>query len=106
MERNIDGKLFDTDSIKCCGNSVFSYYGNDDYCFEGLYRKDNGEFFLYCEGGKYSAYSKIVGGDEFVENCKIRLLTFQEAKEWAKENVGINNFVELFGEMPVEEEDN
>lgn len=97
MKKIVNGKLYDTDTAKevgCYSNG----YGTGDfqYCYESLYRKRTGEYFLYGRGGARSKYSERCGNG-WSEGWMIIPYTEEEAKEWAVENMDADDYMELFG---------
>lgn len=73
--------------------SDFNWYGED------LYLKKTGEYFLYGYGGPASPYSKSVGMNSWSGDEEIRPLTYDEAKEWAKNHLEADEYMKLFGEV-------
>lgn len=101
MKKIIHGKLYDTDTaaeIACDSNG----YGFADfrYCREALYRKKNGEYFLYGEGGALSPYAQKCRGGS-CEGSRIRPLTEESAKTWGEQHLDADSYMKVFG--PVEE---
>lgn len=97
MKKILNGKLYDTDTAKEVGFYSNGYgVGDFQYCYETLYRKKTGEFFLYGRGGAMSKYCERYdnmrsGGDVIIP------YTEEEAKEWAVENMDADDYMELFG---------
>ena len=98
MKKVINGKLYNTDTAMEMGEywnglaaSVF------EYTIEALYRKKNGEYFLYGRGGARSSYARRVG-DMWGWGEEIRPLTEGQAKEWAERNLTADEYIEIFGE--------
>ena len=55
MRKNIDRKMYDTETAELLASSSNGYgHGDFRYMEEQLYRKKTGEFFLYGEGGALS----------------------------------------------------
>ena len=100
MKKIIKGILFDTDTAQFLGKWENCYdWGNFQHCYEALYRKQNGEFFLHAEGGPASKYAiSIPGGSRGTEF--IRPLTCDEAKEWAEKHLDGDKYIEIFGPVP------
>ena len=98
MKRIINGKLYNTDTATCLGSYQFSIPGNFHYLCEDLYRKKNGEFFLFGEGGAASKYSVKTDTNEWSSGKTIIPLTVDEAKKWAEEYLPADDYIEVFGE--------
>lgn len=64
MEKKINGRRYNTETAK--------------HVQGALYRKSNGEYFLYDEDG-------------------ITVLTYQTAREWASDNLGVETYARHFG---------
>jgi len=99
MKKIIDGKKYDTETAVEVG-----YYSNDlpksnfRWCKETLYRKRNGEFFLYGEGGGLSLYAHHLPNGSYCEGEKIVPISDAEAKRWCEQHLSYEEYVELFGE--------
>lgn len=97
MKKILNGKLYDTDTAKEIGYYSNGYGAGDfQYCYESLYRKKTGEFFLYGRGGAMSKYcescvSGRTGGSVIIP------YTVEEAKKWAEEHICADDYMELFG---------
>lgn len=98
MKKILGGKKYDTETACMVGN-----YGNGNSgfgkCYEALYCKRTGEFFLYGEGGPMSKYGVAYGDNEWGYGEEIRPLTVDEAKEWAEEHLDADKYEEIFGEV-------
>jgi hypothetical protein len=100
MKRIIDGKKYDTETAymvgqweNMCDVSNFHYYS------ESLYRKRTGEYFLYGEGGAMSKYAETIGQNEWQGGEKIIPLTYDNARKWAEEHLGVDVYESEFGEV-------
>ena len=98
MKKIINGKKYDTDTAK----SMLSW-SNDrtdfSYCYEELYRKKTGEFFLYGHGGPMSKYTKSCGDNSWSGAEEIIPLTEAEARQWAEEHGDADEYEAIFGEV-------
>lgn len=100
MKKIIDGKVYNTETATCIGEWANEYYRNDfKWESEELYKKKNGEFFLYGEGGPMSSYAESTGNRSWSEGSSISPLTSKEAYNWAMEKLSANEFEEIFGAM-------
>ena len=98
MKKIINGRMYNTETATELGNFWNGLSASDfRYLSETLYRKKNGEFFLYGEGGAMTEYSQpdgdMTGGGE-----KIIPLTEEQAKHWAEEKLDADTYIEIFGE--------
>jgi hypothetical protein len=98
MKKIICGKLYNTASATCVGSDEYSYPGQLHYWCEDLYRKKNGEYFLYCEGGPASRYARFTGPNERSGGETIVPMSVDEAKNWVEEHLDVEKFIEEFGE--------
>lgn len=104
MKKIINGRKYDTETAQELGH--YSNYGswNDfNHLEEGLYRKKNGEFFLFGEGGARTRYARQVGSSTWSGGEEIRPLTIDEAREWAEKHLSADEYETIFG--PVSEDD-
>ena len=99
MKKIINGKKYDTETATHVGEFWNGLSRSDfNHCYEDLYKKKTGEFFLYGKGGPLSKYSMSVGtgtasGEEIIP------LTEDEAKKWAEEHLDADAYEALFGEV-------
>lgn len=98
MKKIINGKLYNTETATCVGFGQYSEPKDYEYWREELYRKKNGEYFLYGEGGPYSRYSRTVGLAEWSSGKTIRLMDVSEAKKWAEMYLDGEAYIAEFGE--------
>lgn len=98
MKKIINGRMYNTETATELGNFWNGLSASDfGYLSETLYRKKNGEFFLYGDGGAMTKYSYVVGN----ESCggeEIIPLTEEQAKHWAEEKLDADTYIEIFGE--------
>ena len=98
MKKIINGKMYNTETAKELESYWNGYSERDfNYCYEVLYVKKTGEYFLACEGGPMSPYAGHYGdmrgyGEEIIP------MTEEEAKEWAEEKLTADEYVKVFGE--------
>ena len=99
MKKIINGRRYDTETAHLCGSDGYSHEGDFSYWYEELYRKNNGEFFLYGEGGPMSKYVVSVGQNEWSGGAKIIPLSVKSAQEWAEEHLDGDEYEAIFGEV-------
>ena len=63
MKKVINGKRYDTDTATLMGSDSFSNSRDFRHWIEELYRKNNGEYFLYGKGGAMTKYAKAVAAN-------------------------------------------
>ena len=88
MKKIINGKRYDTETAEFIGSV---HPGQLEYWREELYRKRNGEFFLYVIGGPSSKYGS--------GNAEIRPLSIKEAQEWTEKHLSADRYEEIFGKV-------
>ena len=104
MTKIIKGILYNTSTATLIGGNGYSHPGDLRYCYEALYRKKSGEYFLHGMGGPLSKYSKSVGTNETSGNEMIIPMTYAEARDWAEANLDADDYIAAFGTP--EEDDN
>lgn len=93
----VNGKTYNTDTAKELGYQSNGYSRSDfNFCEETLYRKKNGEYFLYGHGGAYSNYGEIYGS-HVCGGSKVIPLSEEKAKKWAEENLTAEEYIDIFG---------
>lgn len=98
MKKIIKNKVYDTNKAKRVGTWDNGHNTSDfGYCSEDLYRKKNGEFFLYGEGGPMSKYAERYGNDAGYGE-RISPLSYEAAQEWAEEHLDGDDYIAIFGE--------
>lgn len=65
---------------------------------ETLYKKKNGEYFLYSYGGALSKYSQQYGNST-CGGTKIRPLNVEEAMKWVESNLEVEDYETIFGKI-------
>ena len=98
MKKIINGKVYDT----CTAEHVGDWWNGDTgfgRCYEVLYRKRTGEFFLYGKGGPMSKYAVSCGNNEWGGSEKIIPLSYKAVQEWAKEHLDEEEYEKSFGEV-------
>lgn len=98
MKKIINKKLYDTETAELLASDSFSGPRDFHYWIEDLYRKKNGEYFLYGEGGPLSKYAEPADPSGWTNGCDIIPLTDERAREWAEHHASIDEYVTIFGE--------
>lgn len=97
MKKVINGKVYDTDTAREVG-CFDSGAGDRPFGWsETLYVKRTGEYFLFGEGGPGSKYSVRTGINESTGITKIFPLAYDEARKWAEDNLGGDEYIAEFG---------
>ena len=101
MKKIINGKKYDTETATRLADWE-NDYGDCDlkHAKLTLYRKKNGEYFLYGDGIAAAQYTKNPGNYICCVE-KITPLTEDEAKSWAESLLDADEYEKIFG--PVEE---
>ena len=99
MKKIIAGRKYDTQTARCV--SIYGVGTSDRlYGFsESLYRKRNGEYFLYGEGGPGSKYSKSIGNGERSGREEITPMSYDEAQRWAEKHLDPDEYEAEFGSV-------
>ncbi|MCI6548634.1 MAG: hypothetical protein MR415_08320 [Coriobacteriaceae bacterium] len=100
MRKIIDGKLYDTDKAQQVGEPwgpAGLGTGDLDWLEETLYRKRTGEYFLHGEGGPRTRYAEPYGQSSWTGGERIMPLSYDEAREWAEEHLGVDDYEAEFG---------
>lgn len=101
MKRVIDRKLYDTDRAEqIAQHAPNADRGDFHYLIETLYETPDGEYFLHCEGGAATEYSKPCGGGGRTGGEELNLLDEDAALDWCEER-GIDGqlVIEEFGDL-------
>ena len=98
MRKILQGRLYDTDTARYIGSNQSSCYKNDyRYFEEDFYRKKTGEFFLHGKGGPASRYAERLESGGCIGGEQIIPLPEEEAREWAEENLTVEECEGLWG---------
>ena len=97
MKKIINRKVYDTDTAKFLGENSHGKYGDLDYYEEALYLKKTGEYFLYGTGNANTKYSEPCGDGNWSGSSRIQLMSLDSAKDWAEENLTVDEYEEAFG---------
>jgi len=92
MKRLITNKKYDIHDATLVAEYNNASLDNDESCYEELYLKKSGGYFLYGRGGVESQWAEVNGEG-------IKPLTVEEAKEWVKQHSNDQyEYADLWGE--------
>lgn len=97
MRKIINNRMYNTKTAVYLGRRLSNDGDWMHRCREELYRKTNGEYFLYGEGGPATAYAEEDGDNSWSAGTGIRPLSESEAHEWAEENLSTDEYIAAFG---------
>ena len=96
MKAIINKKLYDTETASLVARYNNGYgLGNFNYIREELYRKKNGEYFIYGQGGAWTKYSES-DGNWRSGGSRIIPLTVEKAEEWAEMHMSADDYLKFF----------
>lgn len=102
MKKVFQGKVYDTTTAK-----KIAYFDNGELgftkCEETLYRKKNGEYFLFGDGGAMTRYATHRGDNNWSGGTDIIPLTIQEAATWGERHMTPDAYDAEFGVVPEDE---
>ena len=100
MKRVINGKRYDTETAEMVGSNSYSNYGDFQYWCEELYRTNQGNWFVYGEGGAKSKFARAIGQNETAGGNDITPLTRGDALAWLEvHNSGSDALEEYFSDV-------
>lgn len=99
MKKIIAGKLYSTETAERLSAWQYSFPSDFRYCREELFRKKNGEFFIYGEGGGMSKYRTSTGDGWTGGGEDIIKLPEPEARLWAEKHLDADEYISIFGEV-------
>ena len=105
MKKIISGRKYDTATAVLVGEWSDGYPGDFKYECETLYRKRNGEYFLFGEGGAMSKYARSRGDNTWSGGEEIIPLSYDRAREWAEKHLDADDYEAAFGEVSEGDED-
>lgn len=98
MEKIIDGRMYNTFTATPISTWCNGQYGNTTYVEETLYKKRNGEFFLYGLSGAGGKYAERIDENNYSGGSKIITFTESKAKEWLETFGTTEEYIKAFGE--------
>lgn len=100
MRKIINNKSYDTETAEKLGDwNNGMPWNNWDVCSETLYRKRNGEFFLFGEGGANTRYAQRCPLGGWADGWEIMPMTYQAAQQWAEKRLAPEEYESIFGEI-------
>lgn len=98
MKKVINRKLYDTETATLVGEYSPEGFSPRDFNWwcESLYLKKTGEYFLHGEGGPLSPFSVSYGTGGMKGSEEITPLTYEEARQWAEENLSGDEYLAHF----------
>ena len=98
MKKIINGKLYNTETAKLIGSGYSDCPRNDFGFFEEeLYRKKNGEYFIYGSGGPMSKYRHASSYNSWSGGSRIQPVDYETAREWAERYLDADEYIKVFG---------
>lgn len=99
MKKIIEGKLYNTETATL----IAEYRKGNRTDFNGIeeevYKTKKGQYFMYFWGGGCSKYREEVASQTYSDNEGIKLITEEEAKEFAMKHLDADEFEDIFGEV-------
>lgn len=84
MKKIIGGKVYDTATATCIGETEFGASGDHRYFHESLFKTRAGRYFLEYHGGPLSRYAVEQGPNLVGGSSGVRLLDNDEALAWCE----------------------
>lgn len=99
MKKIIEGKKYDTETAEYICKYSIGYAGDFKHFSDTLYRKKNGEFFIYGEGGPMSKYSEIGENNSIMGSEQIIPISVEEARTFVERYGSVKIYESTFGEV-------
>lgn len=103
MRRVLDGCMYDTatsERLACVASA--DNMPADEAWREILCRKRNGQYWLFCEGGKSTVYRALNRCNVFAGSWCIKVLSEDDARVWCEDNLDGDAYEAIWG--PVSED--
>ena len=100
MKKVINGRMYNTETAKFIADAFPTTVGDTTdfcYCYERLFKKRTGEYFIAGEGGPSSRWGES-WDNGWVGGSGIKPLEEKEAKAWLEKNGDTDSYIEEFGE--------
>lgn len=98
MKKIINGRMYNTDTAQSLASFESGRPGSFENYYEVLFRKKNGEFFLYGEGSCLTKYAVQIDSNNVSGGSAIEPMSEYEARVWMEENASAEEYIEVFGE--------
>lgn len=98
MKQVINRKFYSTETAQEICSCQYGYPRDFDYILEELYRKKNGEFFLYTCGGPASRYRVKTSSNEYSSSEQLMPIDIEKAKDFIEKNGNADDYINLFGQ--------
>lgn len=98
MKRVVNGRVCDT-STACVLGDWWNGASGINYFMRTLYRSRSGVYFIHSEGGANTICSVPRGDDGFCPGESIEVLSFEAAKNWAKDHLSEAAYNHAFPEL-------
>jgi hypothetical protein len=92
MQQTINNMLYDTETAKPLGNWQRGFSSERGYISETLFITQEGDYFLYGEGGSRSRYAQRVAPNTWGYGERIIPFTSEEANAWAENHLSEADF--------------
>lgn len=99
MRKIINGKVYDTETATEVAYWESGNKTSAAWYDETLYRKRNGEFFIFGQGYAASPYSQQRTDGSYGPGSRIRPVSWDDAKLWAQDKLSDDDFDDLFGKI-------
>lgn len=99
MRKTINGKLYDTGKSELIADNFSGYLMNDfRYCYERLYKTEDGRFFIHGDGGPWSDRTSFLG-ERYASREAIIPVSEATAKAFSEEYLSADDYEAVFGEV-------
>ncbi|MCE5344468.1 MAG: hypothetical protein LLF96_12925 [Eubacteriales bacterium] len=92
MQQTMNNKVYDTETAKPLGNWQRGFSSERGYLSETLYITEEGDYFLYGEGGSRSRYAQRVAPNTWGYGERIIPFNNEEANAWAENHLSEADF--------------
>lgn len=99
MKKIINNRVYDTETAQliACAPHKNLKDSTGQTCEQKLYRKKNGEYFIYLKGALSDAAHNInIEAEPHDKEHKIYVLTYDKARKWGEQELSPNLWLELF----------
>lgn len=100
MKLNFNGTQYDTETATLLAEYDDGRSNRDtSHMTEALYRTQDGEYFLFGQGGRTSCYARACPCGGWNNGSSILPVTLERAKGWAKEHLSTEECEAIFGKV-------